>query len=66
MTEKSDDISAFPSFSAMLSQGMTLRDWFAGQIIGKFNQSYFWGMEPDGLAKRAYIIADAMLKEREK
>lgn len=44
-------------------QGMTLRDWFAGQILPEclircntYSQA----------AKEAYIIADAMMKVKEK
>jgi hypothetical protein len=47
-------------------QGMTLRDWFAGQALGKCLHEY-WG-ENDGLessAVAAYAIADAMLAARE-
>lgn len=44
-------------------QGMTLRDWFAGQALA--------GMDIAGctdypeIAGEAYLIADAMLRERE-
>ncbi len=45
--------------------GMTLRDYFAGQVIISLDVA---GVEltPEGYAHRAYVIADAMLKEREK
>ena len=45
--------------------GMSLRDWFAGQALAEL-------AHPDdsndlkGIAARAYEIADAMIKEREK
>ena len=48
--------------------GMTLRDWFAGQalpslIVAALELDHIkW----DGTVKHAYIIADAMLAERDK
>lgn len=44
-------------------QGMTLRDWFAGQAIGAIYAKHdvFQGFE----AACAYAVADAMLKARE-
>lgn len=59
--------SAFPSHGSMgevTQEGMTLRDWFAGQALsalsGIINDS---GPE---FATRAYQIADAMIAERNK
>lgn len=53
--------------------GMTLRDWFAGQVIGQAAQADHqndWGKSGKDHAPRAaafaYRIADAMLAEREK
>ena len=46
-------------------KGMTLRDWFAGQALGKCLHE-FWG-EHDGTESAtiaAYQIADAMIKAR--
>ena len=47
-------------------EGMSLRDWFAGQAIlqkavrpGEF-------INPDEIADDAYCVADAMLKRRDK
>lgn len=50
------------SNAAMRAQGMSLRDWFAGQALTM--------MEPDcshikSIAEEAYRYADAMLKARE-
>lgn len=45
------------------SRGMTLRDYFAGQALASFNSPY---RGPDGDAKKAYEIADAMLALRAK
>lgn len=45
--------------------GMSLRDWFAGQAISPMLvQAY--GQTPDILARKAFEIADAMIKERRK
>ena len=58
---------------AMVAQfpGMTLRDWFAGQaLVGLMSNSIhdhcplFGSGEP--FARDAYIVADAMLAERER
>jgi hypothetical protein len=45
------------------ADGMTLRDYFAGQCI-----LHDWGAEysPAKFAKAAYALADAMLAERER
>ncbi len=66
---------AFPvqDCAAYQYPGMTLRDWFAGQAMA----SMLSGVVRDGSAygrgdcnavivQRAYVIADAMLAEREK
>jgi len=50
--------------------GMSLRDWFAGQVLqgilasGNFSRGFL--SESDFFAATAYKIADAMLKERGK
>ena len=48
-----------------LKNGMTLRDWFAGQAINNIRSVYDED-EYDQLSKQAYKIADALLAEREK
>ena len=62
---------AFPNNVSMKTldrEGMTLRDYFAGQAMEGYNKcirDYGWG--EDILlehAKQAYAIADAMLKAR--
>jgi len=49
--------------SCYLEEGMTLRDWFAGQaepaMMGKHST-------PEEVARQAYLIADAMIAERER
>lgn len=52
------------------SEGMTLRDWFAGQALpGLVASVITLNDEPDRdkrLAYLCYLVADAMLAEREK
>jgi len=46
---------------------MTLRDWFAGQIVASLLGAAFSGtghIRATEVAERAYQIADAMLDER--
>lgn len=43
--------------------GMTLRDWFAGQALAN-HKTLEW--KPEHAAKQAYAYADAMLAERER
>ena len=49
--------------------GMTLRDFFAAQVIAGFNRemvAYGWGQSvAEDAARYAYAMADAMLKARE-
>lgn len=42
--------------------GMTLRDYFAGQVLGMCAHDI---CEGEDVARRCYAIADAMLKARE-
>lgn len=52
-------------WTAYEQQGMTLRDWFAGQaLIAMKMDNGKW--QPNQLAKAAYDVADAMLKARKK
>ena len=61
MTRNKTGGAAFPLESDYGSQpGMTLRDYFAGQVIGKID------FHPEGAAERAYRFADAMIAERAK
>ena len=52
---------AFPS-SPERTHGITIRDYFAAHFV----TTMFLGYAPEELARRAYEIADAMLKERAK
>jgi CobQ-like glutamine amidotransferase family enzyme len=58
------DLSAYGMGpSQTCNEGMTLRDWFAGQIIGHiYTRS---NNLPSIDAKEAYQIADEMVKARE-
>ena len=68
---KPNDMPAFPSHGSMgevCQEGMTLRDWFAGQIImgniARAKPGYEFSSNKE-LAKLSYEMADAMLKARE-
>lgn len=59
--------SGYPSDCNFYSEGMSLRDWFAGMAItgemlvrGSYNTTH------NSVAEEAYKLADAMLKKREK
>ena len=70
-----DGGSAFPIFNerGISYFGMTLRDYFAGQALAlALGEANFSDGEPvtskemaELLAKDAYLIADAMLKEKD-
>lgn len=47
-----------------IPQGMTLRDWFAGQVMAGLMADSEVDMPPEEYAACAYRNADAMLKER--
>jgi hypothetical protein len=54
------------------AKGMTLRDYFAGQALAggleqgvEDDMNVNWWHDPSKIAKRAYAIADAMLKARD-
>lgn len=46
------------------NDGMTLRDWFAGQALNDTYLADFDG-PPESVADHCYAIADAMLARRE-
>jgi len=56
-----------PVFGDVSYPGMTLRDWFAGQIAGgmaAFSGTAGVSYGPNNIAGRAYQVADAMLAAR--
>lgn len=60
------DEPAFPvpnSANTNGQEGMTLRDYFAGQALSGMMASGDI-FAPDSAASRAYVFADSMLKER--
>ena len=58
-----DDGAAFPvAHSYLIQPGMSLRDYFAGKAMQALAQGNYF----DATARQAYMIADAMLREREK
>lgn len=72
MTVKDNGFPAFPHEvgSPGRCNGMLIRDWFAGQALGSLPLRT-WGDPPpadiiDQWAKAAYLLADAMLEERNK
>jgi hypothetical protein len=68
------DIMAFPTAVpqdwAMMQDGMSLRDWFAGQalagIMAHRNLPPLHGVYDQNIVHRAYDIAQDMLVERKK
>ena len=76
MKELNDGGPAFPRTMSEYEKvtghdGMSLRDWFAGQALTSLEQFFYRSehalSEGDApqIAKMAYAIADAMLAERE-
>jgi hypothetical protein len=67
MTQRDDGGPAFPRPSMATDDGMTLRDWFAGQAMAGImgNSGINHGIyPPDEAARNCYAIADAMLGAR--
>lgn len=46
--------------------GMTLRDWFAGQVLNGLHGIPLDQSEAESVARRCFMMADAMLAERSK
>ena len=68
MSDHNNGGPAFPTVAGqtVYSNGMSLRDWFAGQALAGL--AAYYGT-PDGaktgeMPRRAYVIADAMLAAR--
>lgn len=54
------------SHSGYTSEGMTLRDYFAGEVLSIIVSDFKYAQcKPDVIASWAYGLADAMLKARE-
>lgn len=84
MSEKNDGGPAFPTMvfqgddhnNPEYAIGLTMRDWFAGQIAGHlvsnpnqnplFVQFFSGGEQAQTYAEAAYLLADAMLAQRNK
>ena len=64
MTPKTNGGPAFPSSDTQSGyQGMSMRDWFAGQALAGMSIAT---ETHERLAAIAYELADAMLKQRAK
>lgn len=62
-----DGGTAFPEPMSSANPGMSLRDWFAGQALKALPQlTTNHPQAIEAFVADAYIIADAMLKERAK
>lgn len=55
----------YPNFS---ESGMTLRDWFAGQMLNGIASTIdrMTNGLPNIIARDCYVVADAMIEERKK
>ena len=62
------EIKAFPiNTERFIDQGMNLREYFAGQAISGLSTAELVGEYTyEHVAEIAYVIADAMMKAREK
>jgi hypothetical protein len=56
---------AFPRHGYNSNDGMTLRDWFAGQALAGLIADQSRDGSADDRARYAYAYADAMLRARE-
>ena len=68
MTQTNDGGPAFPRAGSpyvKAQEGMSLRDWFAGQVLqGLSSNADRWVSTNEVIAKSCYEAADAMLKAR--
>ena len=64
---KDNSLPAFPVYDGSKCDGMTLRDWFAGQALaGSLGNPESSIISERLMAKVCYDYADAMLVERNK
>ena len=61
-TEEKKAAGQKPAFPTKFNPGMSLLDWFAGMALQGFCVD---GGTVTELSRTAYLVADAMLKERE-
>lgn len=71
MADRDDGGPAFPVLDMNDSEGMSLRDWLAGQaLVGILaaDPEFDFGTVParDGVSIAAYLVADSMLRARSK
>lgn len=69
MSKIDDGGTAFPVVSDIFGHhsGMSLRDWFAGQVVsGMVAGGRGLDISVEQFAKSSYAIADAMIAERNK
>ena len=60
-----DDYGDYP-VACKEQDGMTLRDYFAGQVLTGFMNQHALRFDPIDDANYCYKVADAMLEERDK
>jgi len=69
LSTNNDGRPAFPygqkNITERSSEGMTLRDYFAGQALAGILSAANFGNAKDWIGQRAYEYADAMLAARE-
>ena len=59
-----NDSQAFPKGRADWRDGMTLRDYFAAQVVARMIPDHVYDCA--NVAEEAYMLADAMLRARER
>ena len=67
MTDKPRNPPAFPDsvgLDGSIYEGMTLRDHFAGLALNESTREVWAEHKPEAVARRCYIMADAMLAAR--
>ena len=66
MSNPKDGGPAFPhTWRDDHGEGMSLRDWFAGQALAGLSAQFGGELSPSAFASFAYQLADAMLAARE-